>query len=287
MQKRQINHYSLHDFNNKISSLITNLELIDLVLGVDLDNEIDELNRITLEISEMIRGNSPVTSSTILIKLREISEIYDLTKQKTIPLLLEAESDPKNEKEELVYLTMLSQAYSNLKEFLLSDIKINVAEYLKTFFDSYIEMLSKSMGINLSVTTIDELPDFFMFKEDITTIFEELIKNSMDSLLNSDQEEKRINVRFSISESEDQERHLQIDHYDNGPGVEIDNQERIFKEDFTTKKSGSGKGLNGILVKLKRYSGTIELDKFFTDGAHFTIKIPIIRSKNTCPTIAT
>ncbi|QEG25152.1 CAI-1 autoinducer sensor kinase/phosphatase CqsS [Mariniblastus fucicola] len=48
---------------------------------------------------------------------------------------------------------------------------------------------------------------------------------------------------------------------DNGPGIAPENKERIFKEFYTTRKSGGGRGLGLYIARelLELYGGTIEL----------------------------
>ena len=62
---------------------------------------------------------------------------------------------------------------------------------------------------------------------------------------------------------------------DNGPGVEQENQEKIFTPDFTTKTSGSGLGLAICRRIAEHCGGTISYSKSFAlGGACFTVKYP-------------
>ena len=62
---------------------------------------------------------------------------------------------------------------------------------------------------------------------------------------------------------------------DNGPGVDQENQEKIFTPDFTTKTSGSGLGLAICRRIVEHCGGTISYSRSFKlGGACFTVKYP-------------
>jgi len=56
-------------------------------------------------------------------------------------------------------------------------------------------------------------------------------------------------------------RHGTFEVYDNGPGIAPENKERIFREFYTLKKSGEGKGLGLFISRelMELYGGSIEL----------------------------
>ena len=62
---------------------------------------------------------------------------------------------------------------------------------------------------------------------------------------------------------------------DNGPGVDEENQPKLFTPKFTTKSSGSGLGLSICRSILERCGATIEYSRSFNlGGACFTIRYP-------------
>ena len=54
-----------------------------------------------------------------------------------------------------------------------------------------------------------------------------------------------------------------ISFFDNGPGIAPENRERIFREFYTLKKSGEGKGLGLFIARelLELYGGSIALSE--------------------------
>ncbi|WP_093365082.1 sensor histidine kinase [Psychroflexus sediminis] len=61
---------------------------------------------------------------------------------------------------------------------------------------------------------------------------------------------------------------------DNGVGVPVDMQERIFEPRFTTKSSGMGLGLGMVKNIVKTYKGDIKLTSKPHEGSIFTLKFP-------------
>jgi signal transduction histidine kinase len=62
---------------------------------------------------------------------------------------------------------------------------------------------------------------------------------------------------------------------DNGPGVDQENQDKIFTPDFTTKTSGSGLGLAICRRIVDHCGGSISYNRSFAlGGACFTVKYP-------------
>ena len=63
---------------------------------------------------------------------------------------------------------------------------------------------------------------------------------------------------------------------DNGLGVPLELQERIFEPKFTTKNTaGSGLGLTMVKHIIKAHGGTITLSSEVNKGATFTVELKI------------
>ncbi len=65
---------------------------------------------------------------------------------------------------------------------------------------------------------------------------------------------------------------LQVD--DDGPGVPVDYESKIFEPDFTTKSNGNGIGLWLVRIQLEQINGRIELRAKEGKGARFALMIP-------------
>jgi two-component system nitrogen regulation sensor histidine kinase NtrY len=66
---------------------------------------------------------------------------------------------------------------------------------------------------------------------------------------------------------------------DNGDGIEISDREKIFDENFTTKKQGMGLGLSLAKRFLESINGEIKLDASSTKGTAFKITIPVYQNQ--------
>ena len=64
---------------------------------------------------------------------------------------------------------------------------------------------------------------------------------------------------------------------DNGPGIALDQQERIFESFYTTKKPGQGTGLGLSMSRkiVEKFGGRIELQSNLGQGSSFTIFLPL------------
>jgi signal transduction histidine kinase len=63
---------------------------------------------------------------------------------------------------------------------------------------------------------------------------------------------------------------------DTGPGISVDNQEKLFEPLFTTKHTGTGLGLHSCKrIVEEEHHGTIEVDSLEGIGATFTVRLPI------------
>jgi len=85
-------------------------------------------------------------------------------------------------------------------------------------------------------------------------------------------EKGRINVSLRNSA---QEGYYDIVFEDNGPGVQPENQPKLFTPNFTTKSAGTGLGLAICRSILEKCGADITYSKSFSlEGACFTIRYP-------------
>lgn len=63
---------------------------------------------------------------------------------------------------------------------------------------------------------------------------------------------------------------------DSGPGIELEDRERIFTAFYTTKSEGTGLGLAVVRDIVAAHTGTVELDEAPGGGARFTLRLPTV-----------
>jgi len=91
-----------------------------------------------------------------------------------------------------------------------------------------------------------------------------LIRNSMQA------DAKNILITAEI-----EAEYCQLRISDDGTGIPEEYFEKVFEENFTTKKQGMGLGLSMAKKFLESINGSIEIEKSSKDGTTFLIKIPI------------
>ncbi len=69
-------------------------------------------------------------------------------------------------------------------------------------------------------------------------------------------------------------RYIRLEFCDDGPGIPVRYQERIFDPYFTTKQRGSGLGLATVHSIVGRHGGAIQVESRLGEGARFTIHWP-------------
>lgn len=96
-----------------------------------------------------------------------------------------------------------------------------------------------------------------------------LVKNAIQAIP-EEQENKQVFVTV-FRQGDD----VKIAVKDNGKGISIENQERVFEPKFTTKSSGMGLGLAIIKNIIENYNGTITFETEPNVGTEFLVSFPI------------
>ncbi|MGZ3693767.1 MAG: sensor histidine kinase [Bdellovibrionota bacterium] len=102
-------------------------------------------------------------------------------------------------------------------------------------------------------------------RERIKQVFFNLFLNSMDAAAQSALE---ISVIAAIEND-----YFQVDIRDNGPGIPVENLNRVFDPFFTTKTNGTGLGLATVAQIVKAAKGEI-MALPSANGAHFRLQLP-------------
>ena len=136
----------------------------------------------------------------------------------------------------------------------------------------------KLMKINDDSIMIDfKCPSEIFIKgdnEQLNRVFINLIKNSIESLIEKQQKindfDKKINIE--INEIKD---YIEVQIIDNGTGFKNTNLSELSKPYFTTKKNGSGLGLSIVVKIVNDHNGTIDFLNY-NEGAKIKITFPKI-----------
>lgn len=218
-----------------------------------------ELDTFVYRVSHDLRG--PIAS---LLGLYNIAK-YDL-------------QDPLSGK----YLDMYHEQILRLNDIILDLINLTrikgwQAKTVKIDFDEIIKNIIKSfkylpnfLKINFKIDIIEEI-NFYSDKSIITTIFQNLIENSIKYSRANVVPYVHINVR-----KDNIEGNLVIEVSDNGIGINSEYQDRIFEMFFRAndEMDGSGLGLYILKYAVDKLNGQINLQSEHGKGSTFSILLP-------------
>lgn len=101
------------------------------------------------------------------------------------------------------------------------------------------------------------------------------LKNILSNLARNSAEARATNIEFQTSKNGSL---LMITITDNGIGIPIENQDKIFTANFTSKENGNGIGLASIFTLLNSKGGGIVLDQSCDQGTRFIITLPLLEN---------
>jgi signal transduction histidine kinase len=144
---------------------------------------------------------------------------------------------------------------------------------IKSLIDDAIKILESLIINNKIIISKDYsgCPDLILPKAKLLQIFINLIKNAIESILESRKKERKIEIKAFYKNDE-----ITLIFKDNGLGISRKNLKKIFNFGFSTKNQGHGFGLHTCQNFLNELNGTISAESEGKHkGAEFIIKLPI------------
>ena len=129
-----------------------------------------------------------------------------------------------------------------------------------------------SVEVNLSPT----LPEFKFDPEQIRSVIVNLIDNAVDAVETESRLKQRSEhgiVRVGTEYIRD-EKSVLITVEDNGPGIDLSDQDKVFMPYFSTKKRGTGFGLAIVRRIVVEHGGVISVKENNPNGTVFMIRLP-------------
>jgi signal transduction histidine kinase len=137
------------------------------------------------------------------------------------------------------------------------------------------DVLSKNK-IKVETQFTEENPKIQVDPDEVLQVMSNLMRNSMQAFQGYETpNQKQITITTSVA-NEGETRTLQIRFADNGPGIAVENQSKIFEPTFSTKSVEEGTGLGLAICRrfIRAYEGEIVLEKSEPGNTVFLIELP-------------
>jgi len=172
----------------------------------------------------------------------------------------------KNQIEYIDNLSLIASAFSSFAKLPgTNPVDINLLEQIKTT----LELFRNTDNVTFWVRWPHESKVFiFADKEQISGIFSNLIKNSIQSI----PQDRRGLVKVTMEVIRDK---VIVSVADNGSGIPDALQEKMFTPNFTTKSSGTGLGLSIAKRYVEGANGRIWFESDANKGTTFFVEFPL------------
>ena len=141
------------------------------------------------------------------------------------------------------------------------------------------EQRAKYSNVTIQTDLQKDLPHLKVSQSELQQVLLNLMNNALDAM-----EKTGGNLRLTTRMEENNiivGDHIIIEVTDNGPGIPASNIAKVFDPFFTTKPVGKGTGLGLSICYgiIKKMGGDIEARSVVNEGATFTVKLPLPKSK--------
>ena len=136
-----------------------------------------------------------------------------------------------------------------------------------------LRLLQHDLQINeVSVATEfqDNLPEVHLDDTQLQQVLLNLIKNAIDAMSSVAPDARLLRLTTSF----DGHSTVLLAVQDSGPGIPVEDRERMFDPFFTTKSGGMGMGLAICFTVVENHGGKLRLVKSDSDGSIFELAIP-------------
>ena len=144
-----------------------------------------------------------------------------------------------------------------------SDIVDNALQLLRHRVEAY--------GVTITMNRQKRLPEILADPEQLKEVIVNLIVNACEAMVN----DGFIMISEEEIEKKDMGRMLVITLADNGPGIPLSIQEKVFQPFFSCKEEGTGLGLTIAERIVTEHGGWLDLQSREGEGATFIINLPI------------
>jgi nitrogen fixation/metabolism regulation signal transduction histidine kinase len=171
--------------------------------------------------------------------------------------------------EQIDALTHIANEFSNFAQMPPpNEIKLDLIELIKNVIDVFQETTNRAITLRSPDKQLNIQAD----KVQIIRVFNNLLNNAFQAR----SPERKFSVQITIEETN--KGRINIFVSDNGVGIPLQEQKKIFTPHFTTKSSGSGLGLAMVKQIVENHNGSISFESEPKKSTTFKISLPINRT---------
>ncbi len=215
--------------------------------------------------TEVTKMAEELTGVRAFVDALRVQNHEHMNKLHTIAGLIQLDQKEKA----LDFVFKMSERQEELTRFLSEKMKdYNIAGLLLSKISR-----GKELGIKVTVDRQSQLKQypFLLDQHDFVLLIGNLIENAFDSFQNFDREEKHVTILIDQSDKQ-----CQVIVQDNGIGMNVDQQEKMFEKGFTTKEDkGTGIGLYLVKKVIEKGMGTVKVTSERGEGTRFMIMFPM------------
>ncbi|GAB6281565.1 MAG: hypothetical protein STSR0008_03060 [Ignavibacterium sp.] len=223
-------------------------------------NKLEILGKLSVGLSHEIRN--PLSAIKLNLKLLQMSQngSFDDEEKEYLSLCNEAADRIEDLIENILEFSRISSKdyiTNSLNEVVITAIKI-------------LQPLASRKSIHIKHQLCNKLQNIELNKNKILQVIINLITNAIEAsernseIIVKTYNKKANNKVFVVLEVED-----------HGEGISEENQSKIFQEFYTSKKAGTGVGLNVCKIILDDYNAEIKFKSFPNLGTSFFVFFPI------------
>ena len=149
----------------------------------------------------------------------------------------------------------------------LPNIRLESADIHEIIEQSISPYLGIFNAIKFETRFSSEVPPSLQVDSDqMKRVFMNIFDNAIDAM----EQQGTINIKTFYDRDT---KKLRIEISDLGPGIAVEDKDKIFLPDYSTKKKGTGLGLAIVNQVIVEHNGSIDFSNIDPHGAKFTIKI--------------
>lgn len=239
---------------------------LDITEQKKLENQKEQLLKKLEKQNEQLNEYAQIVSHDLKSPLRSIHSLITWIKE---------DNEKEFSSETLQYLDMIESKVEKMDHLIQgiltyskvdSENRVYESIDLNEVINNCIKIIHIPENINVKIDGV--LPIVKADKFRMQQLFQNLISNAVNYI---DKPEGLVSVGFS-----EDEKSYTFYVKDNGPGIAIENQEKIFKifQSFTDHKSSTGIGLSIVKRIMDNYKGTISIESTLTKGTTFFLNLP-------------